>query len=277
MISIKRSFAGVLLFLLLGISVPAQKTETPVDPKKESGEKKDKTLTKVVPLDGDFEPVRITCQNFPQGDDWLKHLNIEIENTTDKPIDYLECVAMICDIKNVDYCVAIPLIYGKVATKSVTLDDIKKAKPLGGSGPAKAPQPAATPIPPGGRVKLTVSETAFNGAKQTLEKNGTLTSINGADLLVGRAHHIDGSAWFNESMLEDGVLGKFRTDSSAFLVAKQSYVWGHLRDRTGVQADIYSGMAVQEDEKGGKSRIQGFNRKIPRNGRRIIVFSSGGG
>ena len=279
---IKLSFR-IFLCLLLTVPVTAlnrqnsQNAQTPAAPQSQNIEAKVKTLTKVVPIDGDTEPVRVVCQTFPQEDDWLKHLKIEVENISGKPIDYLEFVAIICEIKNVDYCVAIPLVYGKVGSTKITIEDINSAKPLGSNIKPKTAEPQAQSIPPGGKVKLTVTEAAFNSAKKTIEKSASLSTIHSADLLVGRTHHTDGSGWYNESMLADGILGKYNSDSNAYLVAKQGYVWGYLRDRKNVQGDIYAGPAYQEDDKGDKSRVQGFNRKLPRSGRRVVVFSSGGG
>jgi hypothetical protein len=279
-----RSLFKIMLCLFLSVSAVAQKAEKPAEDQKKSAEDQKsqpagKTLTKVVPIDGDFEPVKVVCQNFPQEEDWLKHLKIEVENVSGKPIDYLEFVTMVCDINNVDYCVAIPLIYGNVPTTKITLDDINSSKRLGQT--ANIPKSTSAPVPPlvsGDKIKLAVSERGYEGAKQTIEKTVPIAKISSADLLLGQIHYTDGSAWFNESMLVNGSLGKYKADLSAYLVPKQSYVWGLLRqNRQSYQADIYAGPAYQEDDKGSKSRVQGYNRKLPRSGRRIVVFSSGGG
>jgi len=272
-----KSLFKILLCLFVSVSAVAQKTEKPAEDQK--SQPAGKTLTKVVPIDGDFEPVKVVCQNFPQEEDWLKQLKIEVENISGKPIDYLEFVAMVCDINNVDYCVAIPIIYGNVPTTKITLDDINSSKRLGQT--ASKPQSnnsAVPPLPAGDKIKLAISEKGYNGAKETIEKTLPIAKINSADLLLGQVHYTDGSAWFNESMLVNGSLGKYKSDLSAYLVPKQSYVWGLLRqNRQSYQADIYSGHAYQEDDKGSKSRVQGYNRKLARSGRRIVVFSGGGG
>jgi hypothetical protein len=266
----------LLILLLISISVAAQNPQPSTTPKDQKPT--NKTLTKIVPIDGDFEPVNIVCQNFPQSDDWLKDLIIEVENVSGKPIDYLEFVTMVCDLKNVEYCVAIPLIYGRVESKKITLEDINSGKRLGNiANKPKSTQAPAQPIPAGGKVKLAISESAYNSAKQSIEKIVSINTLHSADLLLGQTHHPDGSAWFNESMLANGSLGKYKNDSNSYLVPKQSYVWGYIREnRQSYVADIYAGPATQEDDSGVKSRIQGHDKKI-RTPKRMVVFSSGGG
>jgi hypothetical protein len=272
--SVKAFVSGLPMCLLFGVLAFAQQTQPPDAAPNLDASKK--TLTKVEPIDGDFEPVKIVCQKFPQDDDWLMSLEVEAENTSGKPIDFLELVAMICDVKNVEYCTAIPLVYGNVpAGRKITLDDLTSSKQPGRTAAKQQSAAPVQPIPPGGKIKLSVSQSGYLSAKTAIEKSVPIKTINSADLLVGRARHTDGSGWFNGSMLADGSLGQYKTDSTAFLVPKQAYIWGHVRqNRQSYQADIYAGRAYQIDEKGNKSRIPGYNRKIPRS-KRIVVFSSG--
>jgi hypothetical protein len=278
--------------------IPATSNKSNIQNSTEPGKK---TLTKVIPLDGDIEPIKIVCQSFEQDDEWLKDLTIEIENISGKPIKYLECTTLVCDITGQN-CVAIPLVYGKVASKSVTFESGSSlggrrpegiyssqypndSKPLQNNNkktveaaplPPKPIETSTEPIPPGGKIKLTVTEGAYNNFKQLISRTGTTTVVNTADLVIGQVHYNDGSGWTNESLLPNSTLGSYKNGNSAFLIDKGKYVWGYLRERTDTYNDIYAGPVMVEDEKGDKSRVQGYSKRVPRS-QRVVVFSSGGG
>jgi hypothetical protein len=303
----------ICLALLLGLMInfPARSQQAPIVPADQaqknakgatdSAGKPLKNLTKVTPLDGDDEPVKVTCQKFNQSDDWLKDLTIEVENSSGKSISYLECTVMICDVNGLD-CIAIPLIYGKVVSKKIDTDDISEpeyrpkinlppaAPPVENTKrrkngkqpltPEVAPQKAPAeeefkPIAPGAKIKLAVTEGAYNSAKKLIEKNNPINSINNADLIVAQARYTDGSGWTSESLFANASINGYKNGENAYMTAKEGYVWGYLRERKNTFGDIYSGPIALEDDKGGKNRIQGYSRKIPRS-QRVIIFSSGG-
>lgn len=268
------------LLLCLALIMPIGAQEPVADEKKPQ-----KMLVKVTPIDGDLEPVKLVCHNLEQKEDWLKDLSIEVENVSGKAIKYLECVALVCD-NTKEYCVAIPMVYGKVTSRSVSMDDFAgpgKQLPPGimretpaprkksakntppPPEPVKPAEPQFEPIAPGARIKLSVTESAYVSGRKMLEQIGPLTSVNSADLVFGQAHFTDGSGWNNESLIPSGSLGRYKSGESSFVVSKEDYIWGYLRNRDRIYNNIYAGPAAITDDKGGTTRIQGYNRRMRAN------------
>jgi hypothetical protein len=177
------------------------------------------------------EPIKITGQKFSDGEDWLRGLEVEIENTSKQSIDYIELIVLVCDIKNIDYCISIPLRYP-------ALGEANDANLLG-----------TKPILPGARVKLTVAESAYQSAKTLIEQVAPLNSITVADLIIGQVNYLNASGgWINQTLLRNFAWELYKPGSRAFTLAKDVYIWGYLRNRDRTYSDMYLGMEATRDE-----------------------------
>jgi hypothetical protein len=169
------------------------------------------------------EPIKIV-QSLAPGADWLASLSIEVENISRQPIKYIELLALICDIKQTDYCVAVPLIF---------VADESDARSL---------------LAPGARVKLTVSTPVYNSARELVEKFTPLVSIPAADIIIGQVYFTDGGGWHNQTLLRNFAWSVYKPGNRSFYVDKEVYVWGYLRNRESAYSDMYLGMEATRDE-----------------------------
>lgn len=180
-----------------------------------------KSLSIVSELAGEIpsEPVRILGCRFGKENDWLKDLKVELENISDQPISYLECLLLVCNVRNSDNCVSIPIIY----------EGSTEQERVGGNGL----------LQPRERVTLGITPLAYERALTLLSKEQTFYGLNECDLMVGRVYYEDmRQGWNNKSLLSNMSWGKYSSRLLAYPVPKRNYIFGYLDSKENIMTDI---------------------------------------
>jgi hypothetical protein len=165
-----------------------------------------------------------------------------VENKSGQGINYLECLALVCDIKNNENCITIPLIYESSAL-----------------------------MVPGAKMRLTINESAYQQAKQQIEKFIPIKNINTVDVTVGQVFYNTGAGWCNENSFaaqQDSGWGRKKTRNNAYLIPKDIYAWGNFRERGNAFSSISAGSgnsgsvgSSNGSVKGGNVYVRGYTRK----------------
>src|SRR5262249_951191 len=218
----------IVMIACLSINSFAQQNQTSANQQIRS-----KAITIVKLPDEAKEPIKVIIQTNDQGENWLKDAVVEVENISSRPIRYLECIVLICDIKGSDSCVTIPLTYGKLVSRKISTDDILSASTS--DTKLKETKSEVDPIPPNGKIQLIESEAAYNSAKALVEKAVQMSTIRNADFVVQRVYFGDGTGWTNDwlfsnlEMSEPVSSGSSYSRGASYSVPKDVYVRGYVR------------------------------------------------
>lgn len=182
-----------LLAMLLAFSSPVGSKST-VDLKAQPQEERlnDRVDTKYF-LEPVPEPLRIINCTVGIGENWLEGLTIEVQNVSAQPIT------------SFTYSVS----FGRVGNEKIPVGarfhyqqdvgiDIEKGTPI---------RPTAALLKPGETVKLTWEDNSFERTVELIRKNGSVSKIRKATLILQSAYFQDSSVWYG-GRIKDLKTGK---------------------------------------------------------------------
>lgn len=140
---------------------------------------------KVIKIKG--KPIRLN-EKFSEGDDWLKGVTVNLENTSKKPIVYIKVEILFRrpqGVKNSEQTpnYLYPLFYGQIPP------------------PGASTQPAQKRLMPGESVELALPEDEHLHIKTMLEELGFPAEITKATLAIGDVVFDDGTMWSADAIL----------------------------------------------------------------------------
>lgn len=159
------------------------------------------------------EPITILSQTVGVGDDWLKDLKIEVQNTSGKPIYYIEIDVLLEDLPGREDPLGFGLQYNRPYTTEL---------PSG-----------VQPLLPNDKVTLTVpTDLWYEGLKKLIAETTTLSSVNKAGIMIQNVQYGDGSGWssgIGYSSLPNrssGLNNSHKTNSNVFdpLIGKTTFM-----------------------------------------------------
>ena len=121
---------------------------------------------------------------FTGGDHWLRGLTLHVKNISGKSIVYIKAELEFPKAGTMEYPFLVPITYGRIPPAASETNDL----------------PAPKPIMHGGYIKLLLTDTMYDFAREFLRKKD-VSSIDNVKLNIQFVVFEDGTAWSNGQIL----------------------------------------------------------------------------